>query len=160
MARSLLILMKYILLFLVFKVKSTSFNQKEQATGCSFCITKITTYNMETKIYWKSNFSHEDTTIQYVANYTCLDGWVSVPCPHPQWHKNTSEMSCVVLTCSTTPLEEYCELRIEAHGNSSRIYTTPSALYNPTSESTCWHLFVSTYTPQITPFGSLLVSSN
>ncbi len=51
-------------------------------------------------------------------------------------------MSCVVLTCATTKIDEYCELRVEAHGNSSGNFVTPSALYDPTSESMSVCLFV------------------
>jgi hypothetical protein len=97
---------------------------------------------METTIYWKSNFSHQNTSVNYVPQYNCDDSWISVPCPRPQWHKNSDEMSCVVLTCATTKIDEYCELRVEAHGNSSGNFVTPSALHDSTTESMSVCLFV------------------
>ena len=104
--------------------------------ACNFCLTQITTQNMETRIFWRSNFSYHDATIRYILQHNCVDDhWVSVPCPRPQWHNSSGEMSCVLLTCATTPLDEYCEIRVEAHGNSSGNFTTKSAVHNPTSES-------------------------
>ena len=132
--------MKWNLNEIIFSTANFLFNSL--ASSCPFCITKITTYNMETTIYWKSNFSHQNTSVNYVPQYNCDDSWISVPCPRPQWHKNSDEMSCVVLTCATTKIDEYCELRVEAHGNSSGNFVTPSALYDPTSESMSVCLFV------------------
>jgi hypothetical protein len=103
---------------------------------------------METTIYWKSNFSHQDTALQYVPHYTWDVNWTSVSCPRPQWHNNSGEMSCVLLTCATTKGDEYYEIRVEAHGNSSgNNYVTPSVLHNPIDgsmyvrcllDSSCW----------------------
>ena len=93
---------------------------------------------MVTTVYWKSNFSHEDSGVEYILKYNCDNKWRSVSCLKPQWHKNSGEISCVILTCETTPSEEYyCEIRVEAHLNSTGNFTTtPSVLHDPISHST------------------------
>lgn len=104
------------------------------ARSCNFCISRVTTHNMETTIYWKSNSSNHDANMTYTAQYNCDRKWISVPCPSPRWHGSSGEWSCVVLTCASTPLDEYCEIRLEAHGNSSG-RRTHSIIHDPTTDS-------------------------
>ena len=95
----------------------------------------MTTFDMVTTIYWKSNFS-QDSSIKYVLKYKCdPPPWTSVSCPRPQWHGNSSEMSCILLTCATSPLNVYCQIEVEAHGNSSTPFVTRSVLYNAYDKS-------------------------
>ena len=111
----------------------------------------MTTYDMVTTIYWKSNFS-QDSSIKYVLKYKCdPPPWTSVSCPRPQWHGNSSEMSCILLTCATSPLNVYCQIEVEAHGNSSTPFVTRSVLYNAYDKSMfVWCLNCTSYEPRWT----------
>ena len=108
----------------------------------SFAITKLTTYNMNSTVYWKPAKFLGNKSIEYYVEFNDGVNNHSLLCTSPRWHQKSGDLSCLFLTCNSTILDVSYEVRVKA-GNSSAV--TPVMLYNPTEEST----FVVFYTGNV-----------
>ena len=92
---------------------------------------------MNTTVYWNPQKSSQNQSITYYIEFNDgqHDRWNSSRCSFLRRHKDSGVLSCLFLTCDSTQLGVYYEVRVRAGNLSNNGSVTDPILYDPSDES-------------------------